>query len=39
VVDAVIEPEDLRSELVRRFALAAGKRRDWPEKRNPITPV
>jgi methylmalonyl-CoA decarboxylase subunit alpha len=39
VVDAVIEPEDLRSELVRRFALAAGKRRDWPAKRNPVTPV
>ena len=39
VVDAVVEPEDLRSELVRRFALAAGKRRDWPAKRNPVTPV
>jgi acetyl-CoA carboxylase carboxyltransferase component len=39
VVDAVVEPEDLRSELVRRFALAAGKRREWPAKRNPITPV
>ena len=39
VVDAVVEPEDLRDELVRRFALAAGKRREWPAKRNPITPV
>jgi acetyl-CoA carboxylase carboxyltransferase component len=39
VIDAVVEPEDLRSELVRRFALAAGKRRDWPAKRNPVTPV
>ncbi len=39
VVDAVIQPEDLRSELTRRFALAAGKARDWPAKRNPITPV
>ena len=39
VVDTVVEPEDLRSELVRRFALAAGKRRDWPAKRNPVTPV
>ncbi len=39
VVDAVIQPEDLRAELVRRFALAAGKHREWPEKRNPITPV
>jgi acetyl-CoA carboxylase carboxyltransferase component len=39
VIDAVVEPDDLRSELVRRCALAAGKRRDWPAKRNPVTPV
>ncbi|HET6867738.1 MAG TPA: acyl-CoA carboxylase subunit beta [Solirubrobacteraceae bacterium] len=39
VIDAVIQPEDLRAELIRRFALAAGKNREWPEKRNPVTPV
>ena len=39
VIDAVIEPEELRGELVRRFAHAASKRRDWPAKRNPVTPV
>jgi acetyl-CoA carboxylase carboxyltransferase component len=39
VVDAVIEPEDLRAEVIRRFALAAGKRREWPAKRNAVTPV
>ncbi len=39
VIDAVIQPEELRDQLVRRFALAASKRREWPEKRNPITPV
>ncbi|MFL5838597.1 MAG: acyl-CoA carboxylase subunit beta [Solirubrobacteraceae bacterium] len=39
VIDAVVAPDDLRSELIRRFATAAAKRRDWPEKRNPITPV
>jgi acetyl-CoA carboxylase carboxyltransferase component len=39
VVDAVIQPEDLRAELIRRFALAAGKARDWPAKRNPVTPA
>jgi acetyl-CoA carboxylase carboxyltransferase component len=39
VIDAVIQPEALRSELVRRFALAAGKDRQWPAKRNPVTPV
>jgi acetyl-CoA carboxylase carboxyltransferase component len=39
VIDAVIQPEELRVELVRRFALAATKHREWPEKRNPVTPV
>lgn len=39
VIDAVIEPQELRSELVRRFAHAACKQRDWPTKRNPVTPV
>jgi methylmalonyl-CoA decarboxylase subunit alpha len=39
VIDAVIQPEDLRTELIRRFALAAGKHREWPDKRNPVTPV
>jgi acetyl-CoA carboxylase carboxyltransferase component len=39
VIDAVIQPEDLRSELIRRFALAARKHREWPEKHNPVTPV
>ena len=39
VVDAVIEPAQLRAELVRRFAHAASKRRTWPAKHNPVTPV
>ena len=39
VVDAVIAPEDLRAEVIRRFALAAGKVREWPAKHNAITPV
>jgi acetyl-CoA carboxylase carboxyltransferase component len=39
VVDAVVEPGLLREELIRRFAQAVSKRRDWPEKRNPVTPV
>jgi acetyl-CoA carboxylase carboxyltransferase component len=38
VIDAVVQPEDLRSELVRRFAHAAHKAREWPSKRNPVTP-
>jgi acetyl-CoA carboxylase carboxyltransferase component len=39
VVDAVIQPEDVRAELVRRFARYAGKRREWPAKRHGIPPV
>ncbi len=39
VVDAVIQPDALREELIRRFALAEGRRREWPAKRNPVTPV
>jgi acetyl-CoA carboxylase carboxyltransferase component len=39
VVDAVVEPGELRSELARRFSHAASKRRRWPAKHNPVTPV
>ncbi len=39
VIDAVIEPEALRGELINRFAHARTKRRDWPAKRNAVTPV
>jgi acetyl-CoA carboxylase carboxyltransferase component len=39
VVDAVVQPQDLRTELVRRFGLARSRVRDWPAKHNPITPV
>jgi acetyl-CoA carboxylase carboxyltransferase component len=39
IVDEVIQPEALRLELVRRFALAIGKAREWPAKNNPVTPV
>ena len=39
VVDAVVQPEDLRGELVRRFSQYASRSRRWPEKHNPVTPV
>jgi methylmalonyl-CoA decarboxylase subunit alpha len=39
VIDAVVEPERLRDDLIRRFANSAAKRREWPAKRNPVTPV
>jgi methylmalonyl-CoA decarboxylase subunit alpha len=39
VVDAVVQPEDLRSELLKRYAAYASRDRAWPAKRNPVTPV
>jgi acetyl-CoA carboxylase carboxyltransferase component len=39
VIDAVIDPDELRGELIRRFALASSKARAWPAKHNAVTPV
>ena len=39
VIDAVVQPVDLRAELVRRFGAYASRERSWPAKRNPVTPV
>jgi hypothetical protein len=35
----VIQPSDLRADLIRRFAAYASRERSWPSKRNPVTPV
>jgi acetyl-CoA carboxylase carboxyltransferase component len=39
VVDDVVEPEELRSELIRRFAAARGKDRSFSRRRHGVTPV
>ncbi len=39
VVDAVIQPGDLREELVRRYCFYDGRRRELPARHNAITPV
>src|SRR5215203_2000386 len=39
VIDAVVQPGDLRRELVKRFAAYASRDRSLPQKRNPVTPV
>ncbi len=39
VVDAVVQPEDLRDELVRRFSLAASRRREEFPRRHGVPPV
>lgn len=39
VIDAVIEPESLRRELIQRFESARGRDRSFTERRNPVTPA
>jgi acetyl-CoA carboxylase carboxyltransferase component len=39
VVDAIVEPEDLRGELTKRFAAARGKDRSFSRRRHGVTPV
>jgi acetyl-CoA carboxylase carboxyltransferase component len=39
VIDNIVEPEDLRGELVRRFAVARGKDRSFSRRRHGVTPV
>ncbi len=39
VVDAVVQPGDLRGELIRRFALAEGKDRSFSDRRHGVPPV
>jgi acetyl-CoA carboxylase carboxyltransferase component len=39
IVDAIVEPEDLRGELIRRFAAYRSKDRTFSRRRHGITPV
>jgi acetyl-CoA carboxylase carboxyltransferase component len=39
VVDAVVQPEDLRGEIVRRLAMASGKDRGFSDRRHGVPPV
>ncbi|MEP6462119.1 MAG: acyl-CoA carboxylase subunit beta [Frankiaceae bacterium] len=39
VVDEVVEPEDLRTELIRRYAAYAGKDRTFSRRRHGVPPV
>jgi acetyl-CoA carboxylase carboxyltransferase component len=39
VVDAVVDPDDLRAELARRLAAAAGKDREFTRRRHGVPPV
>ncbi len=39
VVDAIVEPHDLRAELIRRYAAASGKDRHFSRRRHGVTPV
>jgi acetyl-CoA carboxylase carboxyltransferase component len=39
IIDAIVEPEDLREELVRRFALASRRRRERTPRRGSVRPI
>jgi acetyl-CoA carboxylase carboxyltransferase component len=39
VVDDIVEPEDLRDQLIRRLAVAKGKERSFSRRRHGVTPV
>lgn len=39
IIDAIIEPEDLRENLIRRYSTAAGKDRQFSERRHGVPPV
>jgi acetyl-CoA carboxylase carboxyltransferase component len=39
VVDAVVQPDDLRAELIQRFGYAEGRDRSFSVRRNPVTPA
>jgi acetyl-CoA carboxylase carboxyltransferase component len=39
VVDAIVEPGELRGELIRRYAAAKGKDRHFSKRRHGVTPV
>ena len=39
VIDAIIEPAEVRAELVARFAAAAGKDRHFSQRRHGVPPV
>jgi acetyl-CoA carboxylase carboxyltransferase component len=39
VIDGIVEPEDLRAELIRRYAVLRGKDRSFSRRRHGITPV
>jgi acetyl-CoA carboxylase carboxyltransferase component len=39
VVDAIVEPEDLRRELIARYAAYQSKDRNFSRRRHGVTPV
>jgi acetyl-CoA carboxylase carboxyltransferase component len=39
IIDAIVEPTDLRDDLIHRFALARGKDRHFAHRRHGVPPV
>ena len=38
VIDAIVQPEDLRTEIILRLSMATGRSRHFSDKRHGITP-
>jgi len=39
VIDTIVQPENLRTEIIRRFTLTAGKDRHFSDRRHGVPPV
>jgi acetyl-CoA carboxylase carboxyltransferase component len=39
IVDAIVDPDELRAELIARLAATSTRQRERPPQRRPITPV
>ena len=39
VIDGIVEPAELRAEIAARFAVLAGKSREYPDKHHGVRPV
>ena len=39
IIDAIVQPQDLRADLIRRLALARGKDRTFADRRHGVPPV
>ena len=39
IIDGIVQPDDLRSELITRYAVYTGKKMTFSERKHPVYPV